>query len=163
MQASFDILIKADSDNEGNETFKVKLEQANNGVFTNSASSNRKNPLQLLTMMPQPYHSKPPILRPLKLIPARPPFPTLDIIVQLSEATTNPVTFDIDLIDGTATKGNDFTDPVITSYTISATPESSQTENTEVTISIPIKGDGTGEFTETFDLVPAKSYGCKFW
>ena len=154
-------MIKADSDNEGNETFKVKLEQANNAVFTNSASSIEKT-FTIIDDDAPTLSFKTTNFETTESDTSTAPFPTFDIIVQLSEATTNPVTFDIDLIDGTATKGNDFTDPVITSYTISATPESSQTENTEVTISIPIKGDGTGEFTETFELVLKNLTGASF-
>ena len=155
-QATFDIEIKKDDENEGNETFKVTLNEAANGAFEASATSIEKtitiidNDSPTLSFKTSNFkHDE------------TDSNTTFEVVVELSESTTNPVAFDIALTDGTTTKGTDYTEPQTTNYTIPAT-QAGQTANTEVTISIPITGDTTNEGNETFDLTLLNLTGASF-
>ena len=155
-QATFDIEIKKDDENEGNETFKVTLNEAANGAFEASATSIEKtitiidNDSPTLSFKTSNFkHDE------------TDSNTTFEVVVELSESTTNPVAFDIALTDGTTTKGTDYTEPQTTNYTIPAT-QAGQPANTEVTISIPITGDTTNEGNETFDLTLLNLTGASF-
>ena len=82
-----------------------------------------------------------------------------DVEVELSESPTNAVTFEVELNDGTALKDTDFTDPMTTNFTITA---SATGQDLIQTISIPITTDTDKEGNETFNLKLKSLTGATF-
>ena len=70
-----------------------------------------------------------------------------DVEVELSESPTSDVTFNVELIDGTAIKDTDYEDPTDTSITITS---GATGQDLIKTISIPITSDTDNEGNETF-------------
>ena len=144
------ITINQDSLNEGNERFAVTLRQANNATFPDSAS--------ILIATVTIIDDDAPTLsfqstNNYSIVESN---RTLNIIVELSETTTNPVSFDVELSGGTATRFADYQPISNQSVTISS--------GTTATIPIRLLADQPAEQegNETVFLILKNLSGAKF-
>ena len=144
------ITINQDSLNEGNERFTVTLRQTNNATFPNSASI-------LIATVTIVDDDAPTLSFQTTNFSVNEGNTTFNVNVVLSEATTNPVSFAVELGGGTAARHADyapFSDPTITI-----------TSGTTATIPITILADTPtplNEGNETVNLILNNLSGAIF-
>ena len=146
---SLTITITDDGDNEGNETFTVRLKSLNGAVF---ASGTTLDATVTIEDDEDPELSfKTTTFKPGEEISGG----MFEVVVELSGATDSEVTFDIALGGGTATKDEDYEDPASLQGMIPV-------GSTKASIMIPITSDNLNEGNETFTLTLSTLSGAVF-
>ena len=143
------ITVNQDSLNEGNERFTVTLRQANNASFPNSASIL----IATVTIIDDDASS---LSFKTTNFSVREGNTTFNVEVELSAATSNAVTFDVELSGGSATRHQD--------YAPLSSPNITITSGTIGTIPISIRSEQppTDEGNETINLVLSNLSGAIF-
>ena len=136
---SLTISIPDDDDNEGNETFTVRIKSLSGAVF---ASGTMLDIVVTITDDEEPEL----LFKTTEFSPREDIMDAeFEVEVMLTGATDEIVTFDIALGGGTAIKDTDYADPTSLSGMIPI-------GSTETTITIPITSDMLNEGNETFNL-----------
>ena len=137
---------------EGNESFDITLSNAVNAIFADSASS-ISTTVTILDDEPAPTLS---FEATSNFNPAE-NIGNLVLNVSLSSQALLDVSFDVAVEDGTATIGEDYSNPTQNSFSI-ARGASKPTNS----ITIPITSDRDFEGNETFDLILSNLTGATF-
>ena len=146
---SITITITNDDENEGNESFKVKLKSLTGAVFAGGAT-------EIETTVTIEDDEDPELsFKTTEFNPAEDiQRGMFEVVVELSGATDSLVSFDIALSDGTATKNSDYENPASLRGMIPV-------GSTEATIMIPITTDLLHEGNETFNLTISNIMGAE--